>query len=239
MPDVTPIEQELRPTPSFKEVLLQSAFSRGRAIPDSVSQIDLGIFGNEGRELVQRTMEDSRRREFGKRVYITKDRKVLLQDKPTIGDEKSVFDDVKIIMTIDDVKLPWFLRQDKICATGIHSHPFEVPPGSHDLEPLLWGDFDRFAAVAVFVATPGKNFVIFRSQRTPQFTREQAREKIVLWEKQMKDRVIQFTNPNMPEEEQMEVNNRARGVLLRQIAEKYKLRIFSGDAKSTRAKLLF
>lgn len=235
---VTPQEQELRPPLSFKEVLLQSAFTKGRTIPDSISEIDLGIFGEEGRELVSQMMKDPRRREFGKLVYVTKDKKVLLQNTPVVGDERSVFHTFKTDLLIDNPKLPWFMRQERMCGTTLHSHPEDIPPSSEDLLQLLVGDFDYSASSAVFVSSIKRNFVIFRGKNTPQFTREQVNEKIVLWEKSIKVRVSEFTDYSMSLSEQMEVNNKARTALLRQIGQKYDLRVFVGDAHSAKVDLL-
>ena len=64
MTDVVATEQKFRLTPSFKEVLLQSAFLKGRTIPDSVREIDLGIFGAESNELRLQTLKDPNKREF-------------------------------------------------------------------------------------------------------------------------------------------------------------------------------
>lgn len=162
MSDTSPTEQELRPVPSFKEVLLKSAFLKGRAISDSVSEIDLAIFGNEGRNLVSQMNKDPKRREFGKLVYITKDQKVLLQEQSTVGNETNVTHSFKTTILSDNTALPWFMRQDRICGTVLHSHPENIPPSSEDLLDLLVGDFDYSASLAVFVSSPKRNFVIFR-----------------------------------------------------------------------------
>jgi len=238
MTDVSPLEQEPKPAPSFKEILLQSAFSPGRAIVDSVREIDLGIFGNECQELRLQTLRDPRRREFGKLVYITRDGKLLLQNRPTTGEGKIVSGEIRINLINDNTTLPWFLIQDKMVGTIIHSHPVEIPACPQDLFYLLLGDFDIFASVAESVATPKSNIVIFRGEGAPQFTREQANEKILLWEKQMTERIRRFTSPDISIPEQLEINNRAGWALLRQIVQKYDLKIFSGDGNSTKVLLL-
>ncbi|MBI3103566.1 hypothetical protein HYZ05_01370 [Candidatus Daviesbacteria bacterium] len=238
MVDATSTEKEPGAVSTFKEVLLQSAFSRGRAISDSISEIELGIFANEGRELVSLMMRDPRRREFGKLVYVTNERKVLLQDKPTAGDENSVSHSVKMNILIDNTSLPWYLRQDRMIAASLHSHPEDISPSSEDLQQLLLGDFDYSASSVVFVSSAKRNFVIFRGKNTPQFTREQVYEKIALWERSIKERVIEFTIPYMSNSAQMETNNKARLALLRQAGKKYDLKIFVGEADSTRVSLL-
>lgn len=238
MPDAIPTEQELRPVPSFKEVLLQSAFSKGRVISDSVSEIDLAIFGNEGRNLVSQMIMDPKRREYGKLVYVTKDRKVLLQEQPTVGNETNVTHSFKADILIDNPALPWFMRQNRILGTTVHSHPEDIPPSSEDLLNLLIGDFDYGVSLAVFVSSPKRNFVIFRGRKTPQFTREQLVQKIILWERSIEERVMKFADPFMSTSEQMEINNRARTALLRQIGQKYDLKIFTGDSDSQKVTLL-
>lgn len=238
MPDVTPQEQEPKPVSSFKEVLLQSAFSKGWAIPDAISEIELGIFGQEGRNLVLQMMQDPRHREFGKLVYITKARKVFLQNEPIVGDEGGVSHTFKTNILIDDPKLPWFIRQDRMCGTTLHSHPEDIAPSSQDLLYLLVGDFHYSAERAVFVSTLKRNFVIFRGKDTPQFTLEQVNEKIALWENSIKGRVTEFTDPFMTRPEQMEINNKARTALLRQIGQKYDLKIFAGEATGIKVSLL-
>lgn len=89
MTNNTTPEQELRSTQSFKEVLLECAFSEGRAIPDYVTEIDLGIFASEANELRSQTLRDPKKREFGKLVYVTNDRRLLLQNESTVGNEKT------------------------------------------------------------------------------------------------------------------------------------------------------
>lgn len=238
MTDLASQEQELRHPVSFKEILLQSAFTRGRAIPDSVREIDLGIFGEEGRSLVSKMVRDPRLREFGKLVCVTRGKKVLLQEQPTMGDEMSVTPVFKTDILIDNPALPWFKRQERMCGSVMHTHPEDIPPGSHDLFNLLLGDFDYSAESAVFVASVQRNFVIFRGSTTPHFTHDQADEKIALWERLMQERVNEFTDPFMPRSEQLDINNKARTALLRQIGQKYGLKIFIGDAKSTKVSLL-
>lgn len=183
------------------------------------------------------TLNDPKRREFGKLVYVTSDKKVLLQNRPEIGDEISVNSTAKIHTKNGNITLPWFLRQDKLIGTQIHSHPNKIPTSSYDLFHLLTGDFDMFAFAAVFVVTPQKNIVIFRGEGAPQFTHDQANEKITLWERQMTERVERFATSDTPRSENIEINSKARWALLRQIAQKYKLRVFSGDAKSTKVSL--
>lgn len=238
MVDATSQEQEPRPAPSFKEVLLQSAFSKGRAISNHISEIDLGIFYQEGRALVMQTEKDEKHREFGKIVYVTKDRRILIKDQPTTGNANDVYHRFKAVVTINNPNLPWYLRQDRMCGTILHSHPSDLPPSSEDLFNLLIGDFDYTAEAAVFVSSGKRNFIIFRGNDTPQFTREQASGKISLWENAIQERVMNFINRNTPLHEQMEINNKARTALLRQIQQKYDLKIFFGDANSTKVSLL-
>lgn len=237
MVNVSPVEQELKQTSSFKEVLLQSAFSPGRAIADSVRDIDLGIFAEESEGMRHQTLHDLQRREFGKLVVVTNNRMVLLHSKLTSGDEKSVRQVLEINIFNPDILLPWFQRQDRIIGADIHSHPIELPPGSDDLAPILIGDFDKSAQAAIFIVTPARNIVIFRGAGAPQFTRAQINEKIQMWEKLMKERVEQFREPNMPVGEQLILNDKARNALLRSIAQKYHLKIFIGDAESDKITL--
>lgn len=49
---------------------------------------------------------------------------------------------------------------------------------------------------------------------------------------------MEFIDPFMSKSEQMEINNRARTALLRQIGQKYDLKIFTGDADSQKVTLL-
>ncbi len=238
MSDVSPQEQEIRQQLTFKEVLLQSAFSKGRAISDSISEIDLGIFGKEGKELVRQMIRDPRHREFGKLIYVLNDRRVLLQDQSTIGDEDSTTHSFRTNIIIDNPALPWFMRQDRMLGTSLHSHPEDIPPSSEDLFCLLLSDFDYTASAAIFVSSLQRNFLIFRGKNAPQFTREQINEKIALWEKSIEERVTKFTGPFMLTSEQMEINNKARTALLRQIGQKYDLKIFFGDANSGKVNLL-
>lgn len=230
MTDVKPPEQEIRPTPSLKEVLMQSTFAPGRAIPDSLRAIELGIFADEGRELIRQTLDDPQRREFGKLVTVKSDTRKMRIYKTEVGTEGHVEHEQQIAYHPDlDPTLPRHQRIIEMWVTGMHSHPVDVSPSSGDLTSIFLGDFDPRAETAVFVVTPSRFILVFRGNNAPHLTFEEATTKRDMWEKSMQERMKQFTNPSMPPAEQVVLNERERTQLLRQISTKYDLKIFSGD----------
>lgn len=232
MAEIKKTEQEPKSTPSLEKVLLQCAFAEGRAISDDVREIDLGIFAQESNELRLETLMDPKRKEYGKLAYVTSDRRVLLQDKPTVGGEEVVYMDIQINITNKNTALPWFSKQDRMLGVGLHSHSMEYPPSSADMFFLLFGDLERFACVGVFIATPQRNILIFRGEGAPQYNFEQAKEKIVSWEKLLNERINKIGSLYVLLSGIVDIKREARETLLRQIAKKYNLRIFSGNANS-------
>ena len=65
MSDSGQTEQEVKTSPSLKEVLLQTTFTPGRTISDSIHTIEFGPFAQDGRELISATLSDPQQRECG------------------------------------------------------------------------------------------------------------------------------------------------------------------------------
>lgn len=230
MVDANSPEQEIRPAPSLKEVFLQTTFAPGRAIADSIRAIELGIFADEGRELIRKTLEDPQHREFGKVVTIDSNTRKMRIYKTETGTENSVNSSIKLdYFDKMDPMLPRHQRIPEMKVTGMHSHPDVIPPSSEDLTRILLGDFDEKSETAVFVVTTSRIYLIFRGNKTPHFTFKDVTVKKNLWEKVIEERVKQFRTPQMSVDEQYILNERARTQLLRQISTKYDLKIFSGD----------
>lgn len=230
------LEHEVRPPVPFRELVLDASFQKGRQIPQDVESIDLGIFAEETRELVERTVSDPRNREHGKIMYATRDRKLLLQSEAVKGETDHVVHNMVIHGFDHDILKPWYLRQDRMMAADFHSHPRDVGPSSQDLMPILVGDFNRFAATAIVVGTPKRIYAIFRGPKAPQMTDEEVRVRNKMWEGQMEARIRKFWRPGISTEEEIELNHRARETLLRQISGKYDLPIFVGDISATTLK---
>lgn len=164
-------EQEIHSPVSLKDVLLETTFSPGRILREEIDQIELGVFGDESKLLVEDMLGDSRQRERGKIVFITSDRKVLLQNQPTVGEEGEVVNFGKIEVRKDD-NLPRVLRQNKFVGAAIHTHPLDGPPSITDMLSLLESDEIPSATSALFVATPSRNILVFRGDTTPQYSHD-------------------------------------------------------------------
>ncbi len=171
-------EREVRPTMSFKDALLQATFSQGRVLDNHIREIELGIFGDEARSLVQATLEDPRKSEFGKLVYVTNDRRVLLQNKATKGDWEEVKLAAEIATRENSLLFPRNLRQNRFIGAAVHSHPFDDMPSFEDLSSILKEDDEVMAETAVFVATPKRIMLVFRGEKTRHLSSDEIGKKL-------------------------------------------------------------
>lgn len=72
----------------LKEVLIQAAHSPNLAIPEGITRIDLGPFGEEAELLLDRTLGDPRGRERGRSVITTHDGRVLIGTRDYVGKKR-------------------------------------------------------------------------------------------------------------------------------------------------------
>lgn len=69
--------------------------------------------------------------------------------------------------------------------------------------------------------------VVFRSLETPEWTPEEIKQKLQLWETQLDERVKSHLTSGMSRDEVIAINARATAALVRQIARTYELRIYT------------
>lgn len=218
----------------LRDVILNATFAPNRAINSSVTKINLGAIGDSMQELRRITASDPLKRETGRLIYVTPDRRVLLQNGFFQGEpEKTNF-------RIDSDPLnppPYYSRppgERKYLGSAMHTHgAYEVPPSGQDLGGLLLGNNERFAETAAIVLTPATNTIIFRGPATPNLTDLESNAKVALWFRNFTERMDMFLTPYLTREETINMNARAITALIKQIAQKYDLKIFKGFANSS------
>lgn len=237
MTDSSVQETEMRPSISFKDALRQATFAPGRVLKGDVKEIELGIFGNEARSLSEETAKDPARREFGKIVYVTADGRVLLQNKPTAGDEESITHSLKIAHKGSSL-LPRHLRQDRFIGTLLHSHPVDSMPSIPDLSLILLGDDELEAETAVFVTTPKRNMVVFRGDNTRHLSTEEVDRILKDSETVLKEGIAGYIQSQAPStEELVRFHTLAEAEANKTLINTFDLKFFEGALNDSRVVL--
>ncbi len=229
-------EHEVRPSVTFKDALLQTTFAPGRALKNGVEEIELGIFGDEARNLMQTTSEDPQKREFGKTIFVTNDGRVLLQNKAIVGDEEGVTHTVKI-EHIKNPYLPRYLRQEKFIGALLHSHPVDSLPSVPDLSSVLLGDDELAASTAVFVVTPVKQIVVFRGESTPHWTSDKVNKFLEELGAFATTSIANYAELSPSAEDIVKFHSLAETQMSKKLIEEYGLKVFIGGLADSKVVL--
>lgn len=215
-------------TIEFKQALSMATFDPNRAIGRHVEAVELGVFDSLSRELIDRTLNDVFRREYLYPTRVTPEGKVLVKNEPVQGEPSRTIDHFSADIYAEN----FFLlskkeRQTMFYGVSIHSHPVDFPPSPEDLRRLMYSDMEPDAATAVFVVTPVRRIAIFRGDQTPGLSVENAEMKVRLWERNLRERMNQFGEKDMPIQVYDALQKRAQDAQIRQITSTYKLSTFS------------
>lgn len=242
--------KEVIGSPTLKELLAEAALSPSLAIRDATA-IELGEVGREAEELHDRTMVDPQKRERAKWVIVTPDGRVLLQKKESIGSQRFEINGplidvskfvkpqlrVPIFERVDAKLRPRWQRWSLFRGMLVHTHgDIEGPFSPDDLYGLFLTEQDFKASPGVMAVTKEKKLLIFRSRDTPQWQEDELQEKIKRWNFQLSQRLESHLTADMSDQEQQGIIARANHALIRQIAYKYHLRMYSCNISENIAK---
>lgn len=226
----SPEEGERLGVVPLRDVLIQAALSPDVAIPTGIRRLDLGVFGTEAEELLERTLKDLRARERERLVYVTHDRRILIQTRDTVAplDNPSNLDFTVNVSRFLDHRERRGERQDSFLAAIIHSHRlYGMPLSGRDLSYLFRTEYDPLVAPCVFAIISELKMLAFRTKDTPQWDNDTVEQKLAHWRALGDKRVAGFLNPRMPEQERMATIAKANHALVRSIGRKYHLLFYS------------
>lgn len=214
---------------SLKESLIEATFDPNRAISDSVRSIDVFDFRQDINSLLRLSQQDPLHRETGKVVYVTSDKRVLVQNDFIQGTETSVVPMLTMKVNVAQRMGPKVIRQDRYLGTVLHTHGVSnTPPSPADLKPPFHDDFKLEAASAAFIITPERNYAIYRGERTPMLPDNESTRLVEKWNRALENRVEQHIDYLMTPTQVTDIHNRANAALLRDIVKRYDLRMFTG-----------
>lgn len=147
----SPASEQRLPATALREYLLGAATSN-RLAADSPQRIDLGEFGREADRLLQRSLTEPGRPEYGSVACVDDSGRLLLLRQPVRGEATSV-------------NLPSF--RDKRQVLDIHTHPIDVPFSTQDLIELFYAPRGGRGTAAELVVTPALKLLLLRTARTP------------------------------------------------------------------------
>jgi len=222
----------------LRDLLIETTLSPDMAIRDGVKRIDLGNLGAEAETIRANTLADPEKKERGRIVYVTYDRRLFVQTKDLVGKRidtgddgtivEGIFPDLEILTHKNFYAVQRQYRQNRFLATVIHCHKdIEIPASPQDMRYLLLNQFELSACPLVFVVTVQRKMLIFRGRGTPQFPQDIADKKVEGWYREMIERQKRFIKPEMSESEQIGICARANHALIRQLAMKYDFRLYS------------
>lgn len=227
-----PNNQEiLGPQPLLRDVLAELTFKPGRSIPSHVDSVNLGVFHDEAMQLANNCFLDSENKDSGKIIYVTGQRKVLVPVDFFQAYDTKVLGMLGIVSPFKKEIAEKEKLNERYLSMVIRSHRNnDLTFSATDLILLMLDDSNPGASVASLLAGKTKNTLFLRGENTPQLDDEEANRKARLWTFQLNERVHQFIRPEMTEEEALDVVNKAEKALLKQICEKYDLKVFSGES---------
>lgn len=224
---------------TLRNALVDATFTRNRALPGNVKSLQLGDLAPEANDLMNLTLGHPRRVEYGKVLYVTPERKLLVPTQAVEGIEGG-----KVMLTVKVTPFPGRRgypreqQQDRFIASLMHTHEeLDFPPSPIDMRGLFLKNDHIIAQTAVFVITKSQKpdgsltsnkYIIFRGEQTPQWSEEEANDKVRIWEQMLVERVkAHIDNKVLSRGEQLAVNARAQGAFMRQLVKKYDLRLFT------------
>lgn len=222
------------PHPLLRDILAEVTFAPGRTISSSIDGLDLGVFHEEARVLANECFTDPDEGNFGKFVFVTGAKKVLLPRGTYRGNRQEI--QIGGLVSMIPKKIAEEQKSNYYHYLGMIIHTSwntDRPISIVCLRMLLNEDTFMGALPAIFIVGKTQNMLIFRGQDTPQWTDREAEKKGSLWIWQLQERLRNFIKPAMSLEESEEIVTRAQKALLRQICAKYDLAYFAGPTDNT------
>lgn len=169
----------------LRDLLIEAALSPDAALRKGVEAIDLGVIGREAEWLLDLTLGDPEKKERGKRLICTPDRRLWIDNLPFMGTELVKKGKV-IMLTLQfphlDVHLSLSpnidrsMQQDKYFGGMIHTHPFVTPVSAPDITYLLKSPQSPEVCPMGFIINPERKYLFFRSSQTPSATNQDINE---------------------------------------------------------------
>ncbi len=223
------------PAPLLRDVLIESAFSPNRSLPESVDRIDLGVFSEEVEKMAMESFLSPEKKFLTKVVYVNGRGSVLVQKRTfesqngqaQIVGQSSSMPRAMAKETRSKERYPgMFITVESKRNSAIDLGSFVY---------LLADNSFEISLTSSMLETKDLRHIFFRGKDSPQMSIEKALEKFSLWDNQILERIGQHTSPEMTEEERLSIAERAGWALVRQICRTYDLNLFSG---SSHAKVL-
>lgn len=218
---------EISPIP-IKELLIEATFAPNRALRCGVEAIDLGVLGKEAERIFDKSIaEHNGKKEYLLPVIVTPTKKLFLRKEEISGADMHVSGIFEIKMNINYYDVPKQRRQSYFIAANIHNHPVPMPPSPRDFMPLFIEDINPGGNTATFISSVLEKIIVFRGEKTPEWTWAFAEQRISAWDAMIRSRVEKFLAPGMPYVQMDDLNRRVQMAWLRDVVAKYDLQAFS------------
>lgn len=216
------------PHPLLRDVVRSVAAKN--FISNSIDHVELGLFQGEAESLINKTLADPQKREVAKLAYVS-DKRVILPAAETQGERDRVRQQYHGEQITNNL---FVINGETVKPTvSIHTHGImDLPPSPADLSSLFLPPSTRQSVPVVFVATATRNMIVFRGENTPSLTPSEVNNNINKWNTLVEERLRKFMDIETSRDEIEDLNNRAQTQLLKQICDKYDLKLFSGPRSS-------
>lgn len=182
---MAPAREERLIRPMFGKI----SYSPKRAVPDEITTLDLETFKVHAEELILRTLQDINGLERGRTIYATLAGKIIIETKDTLGKKGYGGQSMEKFRSVS-LNSSYGLY-DRLAVADMHSHgAHDFPPSPVDCALLLDDPKDPHADTCVFVVTPLRIFIVFRSGQSPTFSASQIENTVQSWDKQIRSQLI-------------------------------------------------
>lgn len=170
----------------LRDLIVGLTHSNEVLVPDFVTAINLGTFGDEARGIFERNQIDFQNgilNERGRGVLVTQDKRVLVSTRDVLSTQSEHGLQISAqqlgASTLHNPNA--HNRKDMLTthlATIIHSHPFGYPPSPADIGGILLDPLNPLSTTLVYVANELGHTLVFRGPQTPHLSKARV-EKIV------------------------------------------------------------
>ena len=223
-----------RHTSNLRQLLISAVTHPLVAVDAGIEQITLDSLAGVARGLVAESLSDGLER--GICILVDRHSRLIRTNTTFVGEvrpEGQMVSTSHSYTTLSpDLLLPRHQRFEPLPATNLHTHgPYNLPPSPPDLANLFYDTTTYNLSPCVYVASIRQHLLVFRTPQTPLFSPTEVDAMVDRWTQMLSQRLNQVLSPSQTLSQQLILNARAQSALLRDIAAKYYLLLFSGDLK--------
>jgi hypothetical protein len=202
--------------------------TKGLSVPERQLPIGIDIgkdLMNLGVGMLQRTLQDPKRRERLRIAKVNLAGRLELTDQDLLAKEETPNE---LIFTWNSNRLesPWgpqyTIREKK--AFNVHTHPLEFPPSPTDIASFLRQDVGGEVSL---VFGPQLSYLMLKTLETPLLTDVEIDQKDEKWTNMVRERYAKIAKIASNQEHNLALTAKANWAFVRDVSKKYHIPVFT------------